>query len=137
MLYTDSRLRPVYPHQQYVAPDGTQYPPNYPKDEIPALSLVTEAAQPEDESLVVTGFIINEEKQQVWQTRPKTDKELSADADLKRRRALSQKWPDPFDLLDDILDRGTSAVKSERDAIKAANPKGAALDDSAGDKLPS
>lgn len=41
-----------------------------------------------------------------------------------RKEALSQKWPDPFDLLDDILSRGIPTVKAERDAIKSANPKG-------------
>ncbi len=41
----------------------------------------------------------------------------------KRRKALEQKWPDAFSLLDDILARGIDAVKIERDAIKSENPK--------------
>lgn len=41
----------------------------------------------------------------------------------KRKAALAAKWPDAFDLLDDILARGLAAVKSDRDAIKTANPK--------------
>lgn len=41
----------------------------------------------------------------------------------KRQEALSAKWLDPFALLDDILERGIPAVKTERDAIKGANPK--------------
>jgi len=44
--------------------------------------------------------------------------------DAKRQEALAAKWPDPFALLDDILERGIATVKTERDAIKAANPKG-------------
>lgn len=42
----------------------------------------------------------------------------------KRNKALAAKWPDPFDLLDDILERGINAVKTERNEIKLANPKG-------------
>jgi hypothetical protein len=42
----------------------------------------------------------------------------------KRQNALAEKWPDAFALLDDILERGIDEVKTERAAIKAANPKG-------------
>lgn len=48
-----------------------------------------------------------------------------ADADKKRSDALAAKWPDAFALLDDILAKGIASVKTERDAIKASNPKGA------------
>lgn len=41
----------------------------------------------------------------------------------KRLESLAEKWADPFALLDDILERGTAAVKADRDAIKAAHPK--------------
>lgn len=41
----------------------------------------------------------------------------------RRLAALAGRWADPFALLDDILERGVEAVKAERDAIKAANPK--------------
>lgn len=41
----------------------------------------------------------------------------------KRQKALEQKWPDPFALIDDILARGIDAVKAERDQIKTENPK--------------
>lgn len=44
--------------------------------------------------------------------------------DAARLSALADKWPDVFALIDDILDRGPEAVKEERDAIKADNPKG-------------
>lgn len=39
-----------------------------------------------------------------------------------RRKALAEKWPDAFAMLDDILLRGIDAVKADRDAIKEANP---------------
>jgi hypothetical protein len=42
----------------------------------------------------------------------------------KRQQALADRWKDPFDLLDDILERGIAPVKADRDAIKQANPKG-------------
>lgn len=45
-------------------------------------------------------------------------------AEVKRQEALAAKWPDAFALLDDILEKGIAPVKAERDAIKAANPKG-------------
>lgn len=35
-------------------------------------------------------------------------------------------WKSPFDLIDDILDRGIAAIQTERSAIKAKHPKGAA-----------
>lgn len=125
-MFTDKRLFPIDDKQAYVGDDGTRYPGNYPKREIKGLFKVKETPRPiVDSSLVVTGFYISEDHEQVWETRAKTDVELKQEADDKRRLALSQKWPDPFDLLDDILSRGVEPVKAERDAIKAANPKGA------------
>lgn len=41
----------------------------------------------------------------------------------KRQKALEEKWLDPFTLLDDILERGIDAVKTERNQIKQRNPK--------------
>lgn len=41
----------------------------------------------------------------------------------KRQAALAAKWPDAFDLLDDILERGIAPVKADRNSIKQANPK--------------
>lgn len=32
-------------------------------------------------------------------------------------------WVEPFDLIEDILDRGVDVVKADRDAIKAKHPK--------------
>ena len=80
-LYTDSTRKPVHEYDSYVAADGTQYPTNFPKTEIPDLVAVTETARPSDESLVVTGFAIDESNTQVWLTRPKTEEELAREAD--------------------------------------------------------
>ncbi len=50
-------------------------------------------------------------------------KRLAKDKLAKRQAALAAKWPDPFALLDDILERGIDPVKTERNQIKIANPK--------------
>lgn len=42
-----------------------------------------------------------------------------------RQNAYESKgWHSPYDLIDDILKRGLEAVKSDREKIKADNPKG-------------
>jgi hypothetical protein len=85
-MYTDSTLQPIYDHQQYIGEDGTQYPPNYPKTEIPGLFPVTETPRPTDLSIVVTGFTINAQHVQEWITQEKTAEELSGEL---RGQALS------------------------------------------------
>ena len=79
MMYTDHTLKPLYNGHQYVGTDGKQYPPNQPKDEIAGLHLVKETERPSDPSLVVTGFFINDQYQQVWQTRAKNADELKSE----------------------------------------------------------
>ena len=51
-------------------------------------------------------------------------KKAKDDKLAKRQAALATKWPDAFSLLDDILERGIDTVKTERNALKQANPKG-------------
>ena len=80
-LYTDSTRKPVHECDSYISPDGTQYPANFPKEEIPDLVVVTETPRPSDSSLVVTGFAIDETNTQVWLTRAKTEEELMNEAD--------------------------------------------------------
>ena len=48
---------------------------------------------------------------------PKTWQELREE-DYKARG-----WFTPYDLIDDMLERGNEAVKADRDAIKVARPK--------------
>jgi len=126
-MYTNEKLEIIQNNKQYISADGTQYPRNYPKDKIEELFLVTEVSRPEDPTLIVEGFIIDETYTQVWQTVSKSVEELQAEADAilnsARELALSEVWADPFDLLDDILNRGLDVVKIDRDAIKAAHPK--------------
>lgn len=76
-MYTDETLTPIADNAPYVSADGTKYPPNFPKSEIPGLYQVTETAKPENtDTEAVTGFIIDEELVQVWQTRSRTEEEL-------------------------------------------------------------
>jgi len=76
-MYTDETLTPIADNAPYVSADGTKYPPNFPKSEIPSLFQVTETTKPADtDAEIVTGFIIDEELVQVWQTRPSTEEEL-------------------------------------------------------------
>lgn len=76
-MYTDDTLTPISDNAPYISADGTKYPPNFPKSEIPGLYYVTETVKPVDtESEIVTGFIIDEELVQIWQTRPRTEEEL-------------------------------------------------------------
>lgn len=83
-MYTDSTLKAVQNTDQYVAPNGTQYPANYPKDQIPGLVAVMETAMPTDPTVKVTGYVIDNTHTQVWQTRAFTSDELAANA---RQRA--------------------------------------------------
>lgn len=75
-LYVDPASKIVNEGDSYVGVDGTQYPPNFPKAEIPGLTQVVETQPPVDTALVVTGFYVDASNHQVWQTRPKTEEEL-------------------------------------------------------------
>ena len=89
-MYTDSTLQPIYDHQQYIGQDGTQYPPNYPKAEIPGLFPVLETPRHTDPSLVVTSFTINSQRIQVWQTREKTEDDFASERRAQALAALSK-----------------------------------------------
>jgi hypothetical protein len=79
-MYTDHTLLPIYDNSPYIAEGGTQYPGNYPKDQIEGLFKVTETAQPTDPTLVVMGFTIDSTHTQVWTTRAQTESEVAATA---------------------------------------------------------
>ena len=78
-MYTDETLNPIYDNDQYTAPDGTQYPRNFPKYLINSLHKVTESIQSVDSSHVIDGFTINDRYEQVWTIREKTNEEILAD----------------------------------------------------------
>lgn len=78
-MYTDSTLQPIKDKASYISQAGINYPPDFPKDEIPGLFSVTETAPPDDATLFITGFIVDQNHNQVWQTRKKTAEELKED----------------------------------------------------------
>ncbi len=80
MLYADKNLEPIRDGIPYTAPGGTQYPRNFPKAEIPSLTVVAETPQPDDPLLNVTGFVIDENHNQVWQTEAKPAEQIAAEA---------------------------------------------------------
>jgi hypothetical protein len=123
-MYTDHTLKPIDDNAQYTSPgkDGTKYPPNWPKDEIPGLHKVILTDRPDNPGKVVTGFRIDEQFTQVWEERDLTDEEIYAQKMAERNAALSEKWSTAEDLVDDILERGIDTVRSERNAIKATKP---------------
>lgn len=52
------------------------------------------------------------------------DSKQNIRAEIERRKEYEQKgWQSPFDLIEDILERGTDAVKADRLAIKSRHPK--------------
>lgn len=78
-MYTDENLIPIADNTPYVGADGTKYPANFPKGEIPDLHPVTETTRPSDtDTTVVTGFVIDENFVQVWQTRWRTEEEKTS-----------------------------------------------------------
>lgn len=76
----DNELVIIENGNQYVAPNGTTYPANFPKDEIEELFPVTLAAQPEN--TVLLGSSIEPDGNggyiQVLETRPMTQEEIDA-----------------------------------------------------------
>jgi len=72
--------------------DGTQFPGNFPKEEITPLVRVGEAARPDDCSNLVGGRdiqLIDGTPTEIWQSRPKTDDELKAARNDVRRAAIA------------------------------------------------
>lgn len=79
-MYADYTRTPILDDSPYVNPEnGTRYPASYPKDQIRGLRPVTLTEKPTDPDKVVTGFIINEQYVQVWQTRDKTADDIAAE----------------------------------------------------------
>lgn len=91
-IYTDDSFQPVYENRPYVRSDGTRYPADYPKSQIEGLRLVTLADKPTDPDLFVTGFTINAQNQQVWQTRDKTASEVVGHKALLKSYLASYRW---------------------------------------------
>ncbi len=93
MLWTDSTLRVIEDHAEYIAPDGAKYPPNWDKSNIPGLFAVTTTNPPTDANVVVTGYYITEDYTQAWITRLRTSEDDRNDAlaEIDRLEALETK----------------------------------------------
>lgn len=81
-MWTNESLIVIQDNDEYINAEGTQYPSNYPKDEIAGLFEVVEIARPNNPSKKVTGFHIEEDDgvyTQVWDEVDKTSEELEAD----------------------------------------------------------
>ncbi len=90
MYWTDNTLRTICDKDHYTAPDGTQYPANFPKENIAGLMQVIETPEPVNPALVVTGFSIDESHVQVWQTREKTADEVASELKSAAMSALAK-----------------------------------------------
>lgn len=66
--------------EDFVAPDGTNYPGAWPKADIPGMSPVILSPCPDDPSVVILSYTVDRDtKTQVWETRSKTAEELVAE----------------------------------------------------------
>lgn len=67
---------------------------------------------------IAVELLVNDNKElQTFLNPPETWKEL------REKDYAAKGWLTPYDLIDDILARGNTAVKIERDAIKNRYPK--------------
>lgn len=89
-MYADKKMIPIKDTAPYVDAAGTKYPGNFPKSKISGLFKVKETAPPVDSNLVVTGFTINSNYEQVWTTREKTEQELMDDINIERGATVAE-----------------------------------------------
>lgn len=100
-IWTDSTLRVIEDHADYVAPDGTAYP-GWDKRDIPGLVEVEATPVPTGPDLVVMGYQVSEDHKQVWITRPRTAEDDRKDAlaeigrleRLETPRRIAEAMPD-------------------------------------------
>jgi hypothetical protein len=108
-MWTNSALVTIHDHAPVVGDDGTQYPGNWPKENIPGLERVSETAPPGSSTNVVTGYAIERlagVPTQVWASTPVPLADLKATklAALAARRYQAETggltyngWPMPTD----------------------------------------
>ncbi len=80
-MYIDKAGNIVGDNSSFTDSMGIKFPRNFPKDKIPELTKVTETEQPIGVDLVITGYTVNSENVQVWDTRSKTAEELKQEDD--------------------------------------------------------
>lgn len=77
-MWTDSTRSVINDRDPYTAPDGTQYPGNFPKEDIPGLSRVIQTPAPDPALFYVAGFSIDADFRQVWDATPKSAEAIAA-----------------------------------------------------------
>lgn len=103
-MYADKDLKVIPDNKGFVSSDGTQYPWSYPKNEIPELTLVSETPRPDDPLLNVTGFVIDEEYNQVWQTEEKPADQKAEEAMRDWTSRMASADDDMPDYMEDLID---------------------------------
>lgn len=89
-MWTDANLKAIQEDDPYIAPDGTKYPHNFPKREIPGLIPVEETSPPDTDNKI-TGFEIkrtNGLPMQVWKTEPQTAQEVTNEKAQSRQAVI-------------------------------------------------
>lgn len=86
-MWTDANRQIINDNDQYVGQDGTTYPGNFPKKEIPGLIQVAETPRPDGTVNQVRGFIVDETCTQVWSYTP-----IAADVLAERESASMQEY---------------------------------------------
>jgi hypothetical protein len=100
-MWTDATLKAIFDNDQYTGADGTTYPGNFPKNEIPGLFLVTLADRPDTAINRINDFTINEDHVQVWDSTPLTANEISS-----RNKAMVPRSVSAYQAKVALLDAG-------------------------------
>lgn len=88
-MWTDAALKIIEDGEPYISPEGTKYPRNFPKNEIPGLIPVEKVDLPQTKDKVI-GFEIqrtNGLPVQVWKTEPKSAEEINSE-NFQSRQAV-------------------------------------------------
>lgn len=116
-MYTDInrelRLKDNAPYTSIV--DGTNYPRNWNKDNIPELFKVTETPRPDDtETHVTLGYIIDETYTQVWQTRLKTAEELQYAIDAHNAQIDAELFDADMAIVRALVEGDTARIEEHK-----------------------
>ena len=84
-------------NDQFISPDGTQYPRNFPKEAIKGMFWVTQTPRPNDAENVVTGSrieLLGGAAVEVWESTPKDQAEIDGivATTLAQRKAEMISW---------------------------------------------
>jgi hypothetical protein len=89
-MWTDSTLQVINDNDQYIGVDGTTYPWNFPKSEIPGLFAVMLAPSPDKVINEVHGFHITEDHVQQWDFSPLTEEQIKEGAEIQIQSQIDE-----------------------------------------------